>query len=161
MPTVTKKHLIDTIAERTDQKRVVVKQTVQEFLDLIIEELEKGNRLEFRDFGVFETKARAARTAQNPKTLQPVQVPEKTTVKFKVGRLMRERVEEAEKKPIAPSSHQSNAPEPRTHAAHEANEAANPTALQTADPTPARSPEIRIVTDAMGSPDRGGASISH
>ena len=55
----------------------------------IINELGKGNRLEFRDFGVFETKVRKARKAQNPKTLEPVEVPEKRTVKFKVGRLMK------------------------------------------------------------------------
>ena len=38
--------------------------------------LSKGNRLEFRDFGVFEPRTRAARTAQNPKTLEPVEVPQ-------------------------------------------------------------------------------------
>jgi integration host factor subunit beta len=48
--------------------------------------------LEFRDFGVFETKLRKARKAQNPKTLEPVAVPEKRTVKFKVGRLMKQRL---------------------------------------------------------------------
>ena len=58
----------------------------------IIAELGKGNRLEFRDFGVFETKIRKARKAQNPKTLAPVAVPEKRTVKFKVGRLMRHKL---------------------------------------------------------------------
>jgi hypothetical protein len=50
--------------------------------------------LEFRDFGVFETKIRKARKAQNPKTLEPVEVPEKRTVKFKVGRLMKARLAE-------------------------------------------------------------------
>jgi len=38
---------------------------------------------------VFETKERAARIAQNPKTLQRVEVPPKRTVKFKVGRMMK------------------------------------------------------------------------
>jgi len=51
---------------------------------------EKNNRLEFRDFGVFETRTRAARTAQNPKTLERVEVPAKRTVKFKMGRLMKQ-----------------------------------------------------------------------
>ena len=90
MATVTKKELIDHIADATQQKRVVVKNIVQTFLDSIIVELGKGNRLEFRDFGVFEIKVRKARTAQNPKTLEPVQVPPKRTVKFKVGRAMKE-----------------------------------------------------------------------
>ncbi|NLX14355.1 MAG: integration host factor subunit beta, partial [Phycisphaerales bacterium] len=53
-----------------------------------------GNRLEFRDFGVFESKVRAARTAQNPKTLERVSVPSKRTVKFKVGRLMKQKLAE-------------------------------------------------------------------
>ena len=92
MHTVTKKELVDRIADKTQQKRVVVRKVIQMFLDEVIEELGQGNRLEFRDFGVFETKFRAARQAQNPKTLQPVQVPAKRTVKFKVGRLMRRKL---------------------------------------------------------------------
>ncbi len=90
MATVTKKELIDQIAEATGEKRVVVKKIVQSFLDQVIVELGKGNRLEFRDFGVFEVKQRQGRLAQNPKTLAPVPVPPKRTVKFKVGRLMKE-----------------------------------------------------------------------
>src|SRR5205814_3091388 len=92
MATITKKELIDRIAESTSQKRVQVKRVVQQFLDEVVNELGKGNRLEFRDFGVFETKLRKARKAQNPKTLEPVEVPEKRTVKFKVGRLMKQRL---------------------------------------------------------------------
>ena len=90
MATVTKKELIDRIAEHTQAKRVTVKCIVQAFLDEITKELCEDNRLEFRDFGVFETRIRAARMAQNPKTLEQVEVPAKRTVKFKMGRLMRE-----------------------------------------------------------------------
>lgn len=92
MATITKKELIDRIADNTQAKRVVVKRIVQSFLDEVIEELAKNNRLEFRDFGVFETKNRAARVAQNPKTLERVQVPAKRTVKFKTGRLMKQKL---------------------------------------------------------------------
>jgi len=89
MSTTTKKDLIDRIAEETSQKRTAVKQTVQSFLENVIRELSEGNRLEFRDFGVFEIRERAPRIAQNPKTLERVPVPAKKTVKFKVGRLMK------------------------------------------------------------------------
>jgi len=89
MSTVTKKELIDRIAERMQAKRVLVKRIVQAFLDEITTELCRNNRLEFRDFGVFETRTRAARVAQNPKTLERVEVPPKRTVKFKMGRLMK------------------------------------------------------------------------
>src|SRR5580658_4622299 len=89
MSTITKKELIDRISDSTNGRRVQVKKVIQQFLDEIVNELGRGNRLEFRDFGVFETKLRKARKAQNPKTLEPVAVPEKRTVKFKVGRLMK------------------------------------------------------------------------
>jgi len=92
MATITKKELIDRIADSSGGRRVQVKKVVQQFLDEIVNELGKGNRLEFRDFGVFETKVRKARKAQNPKTLEPVAVPEKRTVKFKVGRLMKQKL---------------------------------------------------------------------
>ena len=94
MSTITKKELIDRIAESTQAKRVVVKRIVQTFLDEVVEELANDNRLEFRDFGVFETRTRAARVAQNPKTLERVPVPCKRTVKFKMGRLMKSRLQE-------------------------------------------------------------------
>jgi len=90
MATVTKKELIDRIAERTQAKRVAVKEIIQVFLDEVVKELSDDNRLEFRDFGVFETRTRVSRVAQNPKTLERVEVPAKRTVKFKMGRLMRE-----------------------------------------------------------------------
>ncbi len=97
MTTTTKKDLIDRIAVSTNQERAAVKRTVQSFLDNVILELSRGNRLEFRDFGVFEIKQRAARIAQNPKTLERVPVPAKKTVKFKVGRLMKMAIQEKTK----------------------------------------------------------------
>ncbi len=90
MATITKKELVERIAQQTGLQRNDVKTVVQAFLDGVVAELDRGNRLEFRDFGVFEVRHRAARSAQNPKTLVPVQVPAKRTVRFKPGRLMRE-----------------------------------------------------------------------
>jgi integration host factor subunit beta len=92
MSTITKKDLIDRISDATQAKRVVVKRIVQQFLDEVVTELAADNRLEFRDFGVFETRTRTARVAQNPKTLERVQVPAKRSVKFKMGRLLKEKL---------------------------------------------------------------------
>jgi integration host factor subunit beta len=92
MSTITKKDLIDRISDATQAKRVVVKRIVQQFLDEVVAELAADNRLEFRDFGVFETRTRTARVAQNPKTLERVQVPAKRSVKFKMGRLLKEKL---------------------------------------------------------------------
>ena len=86
---------MDRIADRTGDKRLVVKSIIQNFLDEVVNELSRGNRLEFRDFGVFETKVRAARIAQNPKTLERVNVPPRRTAKFKMGRLMKIKLQES------------------------------------------------------------------
>ena len=93
MSTTTKKELIDRIADETKYKRSDVREIVQAFLDNVIKELGNGNRLEFRDFGVFEIRNRAPRMAQNPRTLERVPVPARRTVKFKVGRLMKKAVD--------------------------------------------------------------------
>ena len=88
MATVKKKDLVDRIAKSTGTTRSRVKAVIQCFLDEIITELAKNNRLEFREFRVLEVRERAARAARNPKTLEPVHVPAKKTVKFKPSRLM-------------------------------------------------------------------------
>ncbi len=92
MATITKKELIGRVAARTETKQVLVKSAIQSLLDEIIAELAKENRLEFRGFGVFETKRREARLAQNPKTLEKVEVSAKRRVKFKMGRLITQKL---------------------------------------------------------------------
>ncbi len=98
MATVTKKELVDRIANRYDISRLVVRRVVQGFLDEIVEELERENRLEFRDFGVFEAHYRPPRIGQNPATLQPVTVPGRRRVRFKAGRMLKKRLAHAAKK---------------------------------------------------------------
>lgn len=92
--TIAKRTIAERIADRLNIGQTQSLQVIQAFLDEIIEELAKGNRLEFRDFGVFETVERKPRMALNPKTLEKVPVGRKMVVKFKVGRLMKQRVAE-------------------------------------------------------------------
>jgi nucleoid DNA-binding protein len=89
MATTSKKDLVNRIAESTGVRQVLVKTVVQQFFDEVIAELVRGNRLEFRDFGVFEPKTTPARKAQNPKTLEKIEVPAKRRVVFRPGRLMK------------------------------------------------------------------------
>ena len=121
--TITKRELVNRIAEETDQTKVAVREVVQRFLDSIVDELSLGNRLEFREFGVFEVRERAARRAQNPKTLEKVDVPAKRVVKFKVGRVMRQRVCDE----IGPEEKAAPAPAPEPTAAPAAGRPQPPT----------------------------------
>ena len=92
MATITKKKLIDRIAETTQTKHIVVRRIIQSVLDEVINELAKGNRFEFRDFGIFESHTRTAHTGQTPKTLKRFAVPTKRIVKFKMGRILRQKM---------------------------------------------------------------------
>ena len=92
MANVTKLELVDRISRIHQVQSAMTRKVIQAFLDEVINELAKGNRLEFREFGVFETRNRSAREAQNPKTLEKVHVPAKRSVKFKMGRLMKQKL---------------------------------------------------------------------
>ncbi|MEE2940108.1 MAG: HU family DNA-binding protein [Planctomycetota bacterium] len=119
--TITKRELVNRIAEDLGQTKVVVRDVLQRFLNEIIDELAQGNRLEFREFGVFEVRERAPRIAQNPRTLEKVPVPAKRVVKFKVGRVMRDRVCDEAVDAALPS-----APESAEQVANAAGEAGRP-----------------------------------
>jgi len=101
---VTKKHLVERIAAETGLPRCTVQRVVQGVLDQLVHSIRDGKRVELRDFGVFEVKERAARTAQNPKTLEPVPVPPKLAVRFKAGRLMKEALAAQSKSATAKAS---------------------------------------------------------
>src|SRR5262245_49443605 len=72
------------------------KEIVQKTYDAIVETLVEDERIELRNFGVFEVKKRAARKARNPRTGAKVFVPEKFVVTFKPGKEMEERVRQLE-----------------------------------------------------------------
>jgi len=90
--TVSKREIAERVARKAKQTQLVTKRIIQLFLDELIEELAQGNKLEFRDFGVFDVVIRKRRVGRNPRTGERVEVPEKRVVSFKMGRLMRERV---------------------------------------------------------------------
>jgi nucleoid DNA-binding protein len=92
MATTTKREIAERVAQQTGLAQVAVKQIIQMLFDEIIKEVCSGNRLEFRDFGVFEVVVRKPRTGRNPRTGQKVAVPPKTVVTFKMGKVMKEKI---------------------------------------------------------------------
>ena len=104
MSTISKQDLVDRIAEKTNFKAGTVKMIMQHLLEQITTELARNNRLELRDFGVFEPHIRQARNATNPRTLESIYVPAKRAVRFKMGRLMKEKMNEKLKECCCDSS---------------------------------------------------------
>jgi len=95
---VTKKEIVKTISEEIGMTQLKTKEIVQKTFNAIVEALVEERRIELRNFGVFEVKARAARKARNPRTGQRVDVPEKFVVTFKPGKEMEEKVRELEER---------------------------------------------------------------
>ena len=93
MATITKKDLICAVSEKCGCQQSAARLAVQSFLDQIIEELSTNNRIELREFGVFETRTRDAHMARNPRTKESVSVPARASVKFKAGHAMKQRVQ--------------------------------------------------------------------
>lgn len=92
--TITKRDLIDAISEESHISPQNVRTVVQSFLDKITKTLAKGDRVEFRDFGIFEVVRRKQKIGRNPRNAAvSIVIPERNTVTFKSGKLMKEVVE--------------------------------------------------------------------
>jgi nucleoid DNA-binding protein len=84
---------VNRIAEETGQIQQHVLTVVQKSLDYISEALAKGDKVELRNFGVFEVRVRKARIGRNPHVpSKDVPIPERSVVKFKPGKEMRRAV---------------------------------------------------------------------
>jgi len=93
MGTVTKKKLINTISQRNGLHPNEVRIVVQSLLDCLTEYLSEGDRIELRDFGVFEVVTRKQKVGRNPKNAEvPIVIPERKAVKFMPGKNMKELV---------------------------------------------------------------------
>jgi len=91
--TVTKRDLVLRISEETGMIQQDVLEVVQRTLDYIAEALSKGDKVELRNFGVFEVKTRKARIGRNPNLPSTdVPIPQRSVVKFKAGKEMRTEV---------------------------------------------------------------------
>ena len=87
---MTKRDIVVRISRETGIIQEDVQAVMQKTLDYIIEGLEKGEHIEFRDFGVFEVILRKARIGRNPnRPADVVQIPERKVVKFKPGKKMK------------------------------------------------------------------------
>lgn len=99
--TMTKKKLINSISQDRGIHPNDVRQVIQAFLDKMTDCLSQGERLEFRDFGVFEVVKRKQKIGRNPKNAAiPIVIPARPAVKFTPGKKMRQLIEDVEETPV-------------------------------------------------------------
>jgi len=98
--TLTKRDLVMRISEETGLNQAQVFEVVQKTLNYITESLAKGDKVELRNFGVFDVKIRKARIGRNPKQPETdVPIPARSMVKFKAGKEMKAEVLKLSPKP--------------------------------------------------------------
>src|SRR5205814_4624628 len=90
--------IVKEISEKLGMTQLKTKEIVQHTFDAIVETLLVEERIELRNFGVFEVKRRKARKARNPRTGERVNVEPKYVVTFKPGKEMEEKVRKLDTK---------------------------------------------------------------
>ncbi len=90
---ITRQDMIEMMHEKMNfLEPAVLSSVIETLFDVIINELKKGNKIEFRNFGRFSTRQRKSRQGHNPKTLIKVSVPAKKAPVFKIGRQFKDMI---------------------------------------------------------------------
>ena len=92
---MTKSDLIERVAQQLPHiSKKDTETVVNTIFDSMTESLKQGDRIEIRGFGSFQVKIREAREGRNPKTGDEVKISAKRAPFFKVGKELKERIEE-------------------------------------------------------------------
>jgi len=83
--TITKDILASKVAEKTGLNVSKSLEAINALIESLQEAFIGKNKVEFRGFGCFTVKTRAARMGRNPRAGEAIQIPAKTVVRFKVG----------------------------------------------------------------------------
>lgn len=89
---MNKQALVEHVHEMLGGTKVQAEQVVNGIFDAITDSLKKGEEVSIAGFGIFSAKMRAARTARNPKTGEPVQVPAVRVPKFRAAKGLKDAV---------------------------------------------------------------------
>ena len=87
---ITKVMFVEKLSQRLGFEYKLVEKVFLESLDLMVETIQEGNRIEFRDFFILDSKIQQSRMGHNPSNLEKVFVPERRIAVFKKGKKMRE-----------------------------------------------------------------------
>lgn len=87
---MNKAELVAAIAEKTELSKKDSEKALKAFIDVITEELTKGEKVQLVGFGTFEVVERAARTGRNPQTKTSITIEASKAPKFKPGKALKD-----------------------------------------------------------------------
>ena len=89
---MNKAELVAAIADRTELSKKDSEKALKAFIDVIAEELAKGEKIQLVGFGTFEVSERAAREGRNPQSGEPMNIPASKSPKFKAGKALKDMI---------------------------------------------------------------------
>ena len=87
---MNKTELVAAMAEQTNLSKKDVEAVLKAFIDVVAEELKKGEKVQLVGFGTFEVSERAAREGRNPQTGETMEIKASKTPKFKAGKALKD-----------------------------------------------------------------------
>ena len=89
---MNKTELVAAISEKTELTKKDSEKALKALIDVVAEELKKGEKVQLVGFGTFEVSERAAREGRNPKTGETMPIAASKTPKFKAGKALKDMV---------------------------------------------------------------------
>ncbi len=87
---MNKAELVAAIAEKTELSKKDSEKALKAFIDVVTEELTKGEKVQLVGFGTFEVTERPARTGRNPQTKEAITIAASKAPKFKAGKALKD-----------------------------------------------------------------------
>lgn len=87
---MNKTELVAAMAEKTNLSKKDAEAALKAFIDVVSEELKKGEKVQLVGFGTFEVSERAAREGRNPQTGETMEIKASKTPKFKAGKALKD-----------------------------------------------------------------------
>ena len=89
---MNKTELVAAIAEKTELSKKDAEAALKAFVDVVSDELKKGEKVQLVVFGTFEVSERAAREGRNPQTGKTMKIEASKAPKFKAGKALKDMV---------------------------------------------------------------------
>ena len=87
---MNKTEVVAAMAEQTNLSKKDAEAALKAFVDVVSEELKKGEKVQLVGFGTFEVSERAAREGRNPQTGETMEIKASKTPKFKAGKALKD-----------------------------------------------------------------------
>ena len=87
---MNKAELVAAMAEQTQLSKKDAEAALKAFIDVVSEEMKKGEKVQLVGFGTFEVSERAAREGRNPQTGETMEIKASKTPKFKAGKALKD-----------------------------------------------------------------------